>query len=96
MFSILPFILILIALAIVVVVVVRKLPQLTLLDVDSIPEVQIDKKKDEYLKKRVEKSAEAFKKKRQQLFGPLVKNLKKFSCLSANMSAGCKKDFGRR
>jgi len=76
MFSILPFLLILVALAIVVVVIVRKLPQLTLLDVDSIPEVQIDKKKDEYLKKRVEKNVEAFKKKRQQLFGPLVQKLK--------------------
>jgi len=69
MFSVLPFILILIALAIVVVVVVRKLPQLTLLDVDSIQQVQIDKKKDEYLKKRVEKNAEAFKKKGRNCLG---------------------------
>jgi len=51
MYSILPFALIIISLAIIIIIVVRRYPQLTLLDVDSIPEVKIEKKKVELLKK---------------------------------------------
>ena len=37
------------------VIIFRKLPQLSLLDVDSLPEVKEEKKKNQYLKLRVEK-----------------------------------------
>lgn len=55
MFSLLPLFLILIAVAIFVVLLVKKWPQLTLLDVDNLPEVKEAKKKDEFLKRRAEK-----------------------------------------
>ena len=40
----------------------RKFPQLTVLDVDNIPEVKAGRKKDEVLKKRVEENTEISKK----------------------------------
>lgn len=55
MFSLLPLLSILIAVAIFIFLFTKKWPQLTLLDVDSLPEVQEAKKKDEYLKRRAEK-----------------------------------------
>jgi tetratricopeptide (TPR) repeat protein len=53
MFTVLPFLLILISLTVIILLIVKKFPNLTLLDIDSIPEVQEEKKKDAVLKKRV-------------------------------------------
>lgn len=76
MYSIFPFILVIISLAIIIFVVVKKLPQLTLLDVDSIPEIKIEKKKGEIYKKRLEKSTAEAGKKTTQMFFPLVRKWK--------------------
>jgi len=76
MYSIWPFVFILLSLAAIVVVIVRKFPQLTLLDVDSIPEVKAGKKKDEYLKKKVDKQAKEFDKLREKVVKPLIQKLK--------------------
>ena len=51
-YSLFPFILIILSLAVIIVIIVRKFPQLSLLDVDTIPEVKEGKKKDEMLRKR--------------------------------------------
>lgn len=71
-YSLLSFVLIIIPLSIIIVVVVKKFPQLTVLDVDNVPEVKAGRKKDEVLKKRVkektEKSKENLTKKIQPLF----------------------------
>lgn len=56
-YSILSFILIIVPLAIILIVVVKKFPQLAVLDVENVPEVKMNKKKDEVLKKRVEEQA---------------------------------------
>lgn len=53
MYETLPFILIIVSLAIIVVIIVRRFPQLTLIDAENLPEVQQERKKDEFLKQRV-------------------------------------------
>ena len=50
MLNFIPFILIIISLLVIIVVVGKKFPQLSLLDVDSIPEAQLKGKKDKILK----------------------------------------------
>ncbi len=52
MFSIIPITLIIVGLAIVILAVVRKFPQLTVLDVDALPEEQDRKKKEKILEER--------------------------------------------
>lgn len=60
-YSLLSFVLIIVPLAVIIVIVVRKFPQLTVLDVDNVPEVKAGKKKDEVLKKRVQEKTEKSK-----------------------------------
>lgn len=76
MSSIIPFILMIISLAVVIVIVVKKFPQLSLLDVDNIPEVKTEKKKIEYIKRRVNKKAERKKEAWQKKMEPVVKKAK--------------------
>lgn len=63
--------------AVIVVIIARKFPQLSLLDVDSIPEVKVGKKKTAIIKKRIEKKAEKTKRKRQKHFVPITNFFKK-------------------
>lgn len=58
-----------------VVVLVRRFPQLSLLDVDTIPEVKADKKKADFLKKRVEVKGQEAQKKRREQWKPIVRQL---------------------
>lgn len=53
-YNLLPFFLIIGSLAVIIVIVVRKFPQLSLLDVENLPEVKEEKKKNEYMKRRVQ------------------------------------------
>lgn len=53
-----PLILIVLSLGTLVALVVRRLPALTLLDVDNLPEVKESKKKDEYIRKQIQKRLE--------------------------------------
>lgn len=77
MYSLLPFILILLSLAVIVFVIIRKFPQLTLLDVDSIPEVKMERKKDEILRKRVEERMGIWGKKQEKFWKPFFRWLKR-------------------
>ena len=54
MYNILAFLLIALSLLVILVVIIRKFPQLALIDVESLPEVKEEKKKDEYLLKKFE------------------------------------------
>lgn len=54
-FSFIPFLIVLVSLVIIIVIIVRKFPQLTLLDVDTIPEVKEGKLKDEFIKRKMDK-----------------------------------------
>ncbi len=76
MFSILPFILIILSIAIIIIVIVRRFPQLAILDVNSIPEVRMEQKKNEILKKRLEKETVAADRRRMEVFQPIVQRLK--------------------
>lgn len=51
---------------------------MTLLDVESIPEIKVEKKKDEFLKKKAEKRAATVAEKQKEMFEPLFKKLKEF------------------
>ncbi|MBU0661129.1 hypothetical protein KKG22_03020 [Patescibacteria group bacterium] len=63
MYTILPFIVLIVSLAIGIFIIVRKFPQLTLLDVENLPEIKEKQKKHVYIKKRAEKKTEEIKKK---------------------------------
>jgi tetratricopeptide (TPR) repeat protein len=54
------------------VVVIRKVPQLSLLDVENAPEIKEEKKKMEFLKKRVEARADKTRKERRAEWQPVV------------------------
>ena len=76
MYSIFPFVLIILSLAIIIIVVVRRFPQLTLLDVDSIPEVKVERKKIELLKKRLAKESAVVDAKRREMMKPVIQKFK--------------------
>lgn len=76
MTSIIPFIIIILALAIIIVVLVKKYPKLVLLDVDNLPEFKQEKKKDEFIKKRVEKRAQQKQQERKNQLKPVVNQFK--------------------
>lgn len=75
-YNIIPFVLVLLSLVVIIVIFIRKFPQLSLLDVESIPEVKEGKKKDEFLKKKIEKKAEITKKDWKKRITPIVQYLK--------------------
>lgn len=75
-YNIISFIFIIVPLAIILVVIIKKFPQLALLDVDNVPEVKADKKKNEVFKKRVEEKAAKSKKDWIKKLKPVVALLK--------------------
>lgn len=58
MYDFLPLIIVFVAMAVMMFIVLKKFPQLSLIDVESLPEVKEEKKKDEYIRKRQEKKVE--------------------------------------
>ncbi len=76
MYTFVPYVIILLALAVMVVLVARKFSQLSLLDVDNIPEVVIENKKDNILKQRLQKRSEEADKRRREMFQPVVQTWK--------------------
>ncbi len=72
MYAIFPLLLIFCSFAAIIFLIVKKFPQLTLLDVESIPEVKEEKKKDEFLKKRAEKKTQEQKEKKKIKWQPLL------------------------
>ena len=72
MFNFLPFILVVLGLAIVIIIIVRKFPQLSLLDVENIPEVQLEIKKDNILKKRLAEKQKEADLARKEMFKPVI------------------------
>ncbi len=65
-YSLLPFVLLLLSIVAIIVIILRKFPQITLLDVDNLPEVKEEKKKDQFLKNRVDKKVQENKRKIMQ------------------------------
>ncbi|PIZ94830.1 MAG: hypothetical protein COX81_02635 [Candidatus Magasanikbacteria bacterium CG_4_10_14_0_2_um_filter_37_12] len=57
MLDIIPFILIILSISSLVILIVRKFPQLSLLDVDTIPDAKEERKKDEIIMGRVKKKS---------------------------------------
>jgi Tfp pilus assembly protein PilF len=76
MYTILPFLLIILSMTTIVIVLVRKFPQLALLDIEDVPEIKSEKKKTEFLKKKVERKANDTKKERLARLKPFVQQLK--------------------
>lgn len=73
MFNLIPFILILLSLGVMIAVIIKKFPQLSLLDVDSIPEVKIEKQKDIYLRRRAQENAKKTAELTKKMATPLVR-----------------------
>lgn len=71
-YSVTPILLILGSLLAIIIVIIRKFPQLTLLDVESLPEVKQERKKDQVLKKRVEEKAIRKRRERRIRLQPLI------------------------
>lgn len=76
-YSFIPLLFILLPLAIIIIVIVRRFPQLALLDVDSLPQVREEKKKNEMIKRRVEERAARAKKEWFNKLKPTVKLLRR-------------------
>lgn len=57
-------------------IVARKFPQLSLLDVENVPEVREEKKKESFIKKQIERKAENARKERQKEWKPIFERLK--------------------
>ncbi|MFA5937320.1 MAG: tetratricopeptide repeat protein [Candidatus Paceibacterota bacterium] len=76
MTAILPLSLMVASLGAILMIVFRKFPQLSLLDVENIPEVKEEKKKEEFLKKHIEKKATKSQKEREEQWKPIVRKLK--------------------
>lgn len=72
MYNFLPFILIILSLTVMVVVTARKFPQLSLLNVENIPEVQVENKKNGLLKKRLLQRNKEKDRQRQELVKPVI------------------------
>ncbi|PLX26177.1 hypothetical protein C0581_05205 [Candidatus Parcubacteria bacterium] len=78
---ILPFILIAVSLGVIIVIIVRKYPQLLLLDIDSLPEIQQSRKKDIIIKKRAEKESKHLYTKLFESLKPAIQKLKDIQLL---------------
>lgn len=78
-YSLIPFFLMIGFLAVVIAIIIRKFPQVSLLDVENLPEVKEEKKKDEYLKKKVEERSRRTKMRIREFFSsrvlPQMKNI---------------------
>lgn len=61
----------------ILTVIIRKFSQLSLLDVENVPRVKEEKKKTEFLKKRVEAQAKETRKSRRAEWQPVVAQLKR-------------------
>lgn len=72
MYFFLPFILILVSLAVIIGLLVRKFPELSLLQVEELPEVKEGKKKDEFLKKQVKKKNKEKLEKKRESWKPVI------------------------
>ncbi len=75
-YSFIPFLLILGSLATIIVIIIRKFPQLSLLDIDNLPEIKEEQKKDEYIKKHAEKKAAEKTKLIAKNLSPMVQRAK--------------------
>ena len=78
MYSITPFVLIVLSLAVIIFIIIKKFPQLTLLDINSIDEVKTDKKKKDFYKKKAEEGAKDAGQKTKKFLQPLVQKWKDF------------------
>ncbi len=87
MYAIVPLLLIFLSFAAIIFLIVKKFPQLTLLDVESIPEVKEEKKKDEFLKKRAAKKTQEKKEHKKVKWQPIV-------ALSKNAQSGVRSFIG--
>ncbi len=81
MYFLIPFLIIIISVAIIIAVVVRKFPELSLLQVEDLPEVKEGKKKNEFLKKQVSKKHKEKVEKKKESWQPAVKAWKNFQLL---------------
>lgn len=88
MYALLPLLLIFFSFVVIVFVIVKKFPQLTLLDVESIPEVKEEKKKNEFLKKRAEKKNQETKEKQKEKIEPILQ-------MSKNIQSSFRKFVGQ-
>lgn len=73
MFSILPLFFILISLAVIVVIIARKYPELTILDLDTIPERKEKQKKKEILSRKASQRSKDQQEKMKHALAPLGK-----------------------
>ena len=87
MYALLPLLLIFFSFAAIIFLIIKKFPQLTLLDVQAIPEVKEEKKKDEFLKKRAEKKNQEQKEKKKEKWQPII-------AISKNLQSGFRTMLG--
>ncbi len=79
--------LLVLSLGMVVYLIAKHYRQLVVLDVESLPEVKVAKKKDEYLLRKAEQEAKKLNKKMTNIFSPWLKKLKKIQSWFRNYVA---------
>ncbi len=76
-YTLFPLVITLVSLAVILIIVGRRFSQLSLLDVESLPEVKEEKKKDDFLRKRVEAKAKEASVTRHKRLRPVFEYWKK-------------------
>lgn len=79
--------LLVLSLAVIIYLVAKHYHQLVVMDVESLPEVKVAKKKDEYLLRKAEQEAKKLNKKMTNAFFPLFRKLKKIQSWFRNYVA---------
>lgn len=78
MYFFLPFFIIILSLGVIIFILIRKFPEISLLQVDDLPEVKEGKKKNEFLKKQVKNKNKEKMAKQREAWQPMVKLWKNF------------------
>lgn len=72
MYFLIPFLIIIVCVATIIVVLIRRFPELSLLQVEDLPEVKEGKKKNEFLKKQAKKKTKEKIEKQKESWKPLL------------------------
>lgn len=79
--------LLVLSLSVIIYLIAKHYHQLVVLDVESLPEVKVAKKKDEYLLRKAEQEAKKLNKKMTTIFFPLFRKMKKIQSWFRNYVA---------
>ncbi len=93
MYFFLPFLIIIFSVATLIAVLIRKFPEISLLQVEDLPEVKEEKKKNEFLKKQVKNKNKVKREKKKESWQPVVAFWKNFQLFFRKYVGGIERRF---